>query len=94
MNLILNSINFIKCKYEVVEDEIGKDNQILNNKGFFNLERKNKEILNKINTIINGKILSNILTYKFDKEGSYDIYITSNYLITDMSLMFYRCYYL
>ena len=67
MNIIINSINFIKCKYEVEEDEIGKDIQILNSKVFFNLEIKNKEILNKIILIIDGKKLSNILTYKFDK---------------------------
>ena len=67
MNIIINNINFIKCKYVVEEDEIGKDIQILNSKVFFNLEIKNKEILNKINLIIDGKKLSNILTYKFDK---------------------------
>ena len=67
MNIIINNINFIKCKYVVEGDEIGKDIQILNSKVFFNLEIKNKEILNKINLIIDGKKLSNILTYKFDK---------------------------
>ena len=35
--------------------------------------------------------MSNILTYKFNKEGLYNIYITSNILITNMSCMFCDC---
>jgi surface protein len=88
MNIIINNINYIKCIYEIKKDDLGKDIQILNNKGYF---IKNEEILNKMKVIINGEIKSNILTYKFNKEGLYNIYITSNHLITNMSYMFSGC---
>ena len=91
MNIIINKINFIKCIYEINKDDLGKDIQILNNKYHWRKYIINDEILKKINVIINGEIKSNILTYKFNKEGLYNIYITSNYLITNMSGMFRGC---
>ena len=91
MNIIINNINYIKCIYEIKKDDLGKDIQILNNKGYFDDDIKNEEILNKMKVIINGEIKSNILTYKFNKEGLYNIYITSNHLITNMSYMFFDC---
>ena len=91
MNIIINIINYIKCKNEIKKYDIGKDIRILNNKSSYDENIINKEILNKINVIINGEIMSNILTYKFNKEGLYNIYITSNILITNMSYMFCDC---
>ena len=91
MNIIINNINYIKCIYEIKKDDLGKDIQILNNKGLLDNDIKNEEILNKMKVIINGEIKSNILTYKFNKEGLYNIYITSNHLITNMSYMFSCC---
>ena len=89
MNIIINNINYIKCIYEIKKDDLGKEIQILNNKYYKGII--NEEILNKMKVIINGEIKSNILTYKFNKEGLYNIYITSNHLITNMSYMFYDC---
>ena len=88
MNIIINNINYIKCLYEIKKDDLGKDIKIINNELYFN---SNKEILKEIKIIINGKINSNILTYKFNKEGLYYFYITRNHLITDMRRMFYKC---
>ena len=91
MNIIINNINYIKCIYEIKKDDLGKDIQILNNKRWLDDDIKNEEILNKMKVIINGEIKSNILTYNFNKEGLYNIYITYNHLITNMSYIFFDC---
>ena len=91
MNIIINNLNYIKCIYEIKKHYLGKDIQILNNKALLDNDIKNEEVLNKMKVIINGEIKSNILTYKFNKEGLYNIYITYNHLITNMSYMFYNC---
>ena len=77
MNIIINNLNYIKCIYEIKKHYLGKDIQILNNEGYYyNKVIINEEVLNKMKVIINGEIKSNILTYKFNKEGLYNIYIT------------------
>jgi len=92
MNIIINNLNYIKCIYEIKKHYLGKDIQILNNEGYYyNKVIINEEVLNKMKVIINGEIKSNILTYKFNKEGLYNIYITYNHLITNMSYMFFDC---
>jgi len=89
MNKIINIINYIKCIYEIKRDDIGKDIQIINN----NLDSHyfNEEIEKEIKIIMNGKIISNNLTYKFNTEGLYVIYFISNKLLINMSYMFYNC---
>ena len=89
MNIIIDKINFIKCKFEIKKDDLGKKTQIINNTNLLNL--KNEEIDKEINIIINGEILSNMLTYKFNKEGLYNIYIISYNNLTNMSCMFSEC---
>ena len=89
MNIIIDKINFIKCKFEIKKDDLGKKTQIINNTNLLNL--KNEEIEKEINIIINGEILSNILTYKFNEEGLYNIYIISYNNLTNMSCMFSEC---
>jgi len=89
MNIIINVINYIKCIYEIKRDDIGKDIQIINNKDSFQF---NKEIEKEIKIIMNGKIISNILTYKFNTEGLYIIYLISNNLLTNMKCMFEKCF--
>ena len=32
MNIIINKINFIKCKYEIKKDDVGKEIQIISGK--------------------------------------------------------------
>ena len=88
MNIIINIINFIKCKYKIKKEDIGKDIQIINNK---NLKGENEEIKREIKIIIDGETKSNILTYKFDKEGSYIFYIISNNIISNISGLFNDC---
>ena len=90
MNIIINKINFIKCIYEIKEDNIGKEIQILNRKVFKDVN-KNEEIEKKIELIINGEIKKNILKYKFNKEGLYEIYIIIKESLNNISYMFSRC---
>ena len=89
MNIIINKINFIKCIYEIKKEDIGKEVQIINNKGVFS--RINEEIEKEIKAIIDGEIKSNILKYKLDEEGIYIIYLISYNLLTNMKGMFYNC---
>ena len=91
LNIIINKINFIKCVYEIKKDDINKEIQIINNKGEYDDKIQNAEIQNKVKIIINGEIESNILKYKFNKEGDYIIYLISYNDLTDMSWMFYEC---
>jgi len=91
MNIIINVINYIKCVYEIKRDDIGKDIQIINNKNKDSYSKFNEEIEKEIKIIMNGKIISNILTYKFNTEGLYIIYLISNNLLTNMSFMFSYC---
>ena len=91
MNIIINNINYIKCVYEIKQEDIGKEIQIINNKYYDWGDIKNKEIEKEIKVIIDGEIKSNIMKYKFNKEGEYIIYLVSYNLLTDMSCMFYLC---
>jgi surface protein len=91
MNIIINKINFIKCKYEINKDDLGKDIQIINNKDY-NDKIRNNEMEKEIKVIINGEIKSNILKYKFNKEGIYVIYLITYNLLTNMSGMFNDCF--
>ena len=90
MSVILNKINFIKCKYEIKKEDLGKDIQIISGKDFFG-KLKNEEIAKEMKTIIDGEINSNILEYKFNKEGIYIIYFLSYNFLTNMSYMFCKC---
>ena len=81
---IIDSNNFIKCIYEIKKDDIGKDIQIINKLP----EEKSKEI--KI--IINGETKSDILQYKFNKEGLYSVYFIFQYLPLSMYGRFTDCY--
>ena len=89
MNIIINKIHFIKCIYNIKKEDIGKYIQIINYKNLYG--KINKEIEKEIKIIINGEIKSNILKYKFDKEGDYIIYLISYNKLTDMSYMFRNC---
>ena len=89
MNIIVNIIKFIKCKFQIKKEDIGKDIQIINNK---NLKGENEEIKREIKIKIDGETKSNIFTYIFDKEGSYMIYIISNNIISNKSGLFNDCH--
>ena len=93
MNVIINKINFIKCIYNVTKKDINRDIQIINNKKKENSgnNRKNDEIEKEIRVIIEGEIKSNILKYKFNKEGEYIIYLIAINYLTNTSFMFYNC---
>ena len=93
MNIIINNINYIKCKYEIKKEDIGNELQIINNRDYYDYynDTINKEIEKEIKVIIDGEILSNILKYKFNKEGIYIIYLISYNLLIDMSYMFCYC---
>ena len=90
MNIIINKINFIKGIYEIKKDDVGKDIQLINSKDDLG-NIKNEEIEKNIKIIINGEIESNILKYKFNKEGDYIIYFISYNELTNMSCMFDHC---
>ena len=90
MNIIMNKINFIKCIYNIKVEDTERDIQIINNKGYDD-KNKNEEIEKEIKVIINGEIKSNILKYKFTKEGEYTIYLSANKNLTNMAFMFNGC---
>ena len=90
MNIIINKINFIKCIYNIKKEDSDKDIQIINNRDIL-CYNENNEIEKEIKVIIDGEIKSNILTYKFFKEGIQNIYLISNNDLTNMSFMFYNC---
>ena len=54
-------------------------------------KNKNDEIEKEVKIIINGEIKSNILSYRFNKEGDNIIYLVSHNELTDMSYMFSGC---
>ena len=93
MKMIIDKINYIKCKYNVkIKDN--KEIQIINNKDNDKdclLNYINNEIPKEIKIIINGEINSNILTYRLNKEGIYTIYIMTYNLLNNMSYMFNNC---
>ena len=62
MNLIINKTNFIKCIYNINNENIGKEIQIINNGHYNFYKRFIKKIFN-IKVIINGKIKSNTFKY-------------------------------
>ena len=89
MNIIINNINYIKCIYEITKDDLGKIILILSDE--LVCGDSNEETLKKLNVISNKEIFSYDFTYKFNKEGLYIFYFTSNHLITNMSYMFCNC---
>ena len=88
---IINKINYIKGIYEIKNDYIGKNIQIINNQNN-KVKKINEEILRKIKIIVEGEIKMNILKYTFTKEGLYQIYIFSDDILTNLSYMFRNCY--
>jgi len=91
MNLIINKINFIKCIYNIRKEDIGNKIQIINDEYYINNKLiKNKEIKNKIKIMLKGEEIKS-LTYKFNKEGKYTIYLLVKKPIMNMSPMFYGC---
>ena len=92
MNLIINKINFIKCIYNIGKKDIGKEIVIINDEYYyFNKYYKNNEIKNKIKIMLNGEEIKS-LTYKFNKEGKYTVYLYVKEPIINMSAMFYGCF--
>ena len=89
INLIINKINFIKCKYYIKPFD-DKTIQIMNNEGLGEYYR-NEEIYSKMKVIINGEIFSKNLKYKFNSKGTQIVYLISENLLTNMSFMFYDC---
>ena len=90
MHLIINKINFIKCKYIIKKIDFDKPIQI------FNIESsvysfRNEEIYSKIKVLINGEIFAKNLIYKFYSIGTQIVYLISDNLLTNMSFMFYDC---
>ena len=91
MNIIINKINFIKCKYEIKKKDVGKYIQIVNDKDFSS-NIINIEIEKEMKIIIDGEIKSNIFKYKFNKEGLKTIYLIAYNPLTNMSCMFKNCF--
>ena len=95
-NLILNKFNFMKCVYHVKSKDIGEKVQIINN-GFTdedNFYKYNIEIENKIDILIEGGLRANTFSYKFPKEGKYNVYIIQKRGLSDMSHLFNQCTHL
>ena len=88
MNLLLKKINYIKAKFEIKHENLGKEIQILNDTY---ISHRNDEIRKINNIIINRELTNTIYRYLFNKEGIYIIYYLSDELLTDMSYMFFKC---
>ena len=73
--------NIIKCLFDIPYDEY--NTEILNNS-----QSCQKEIINKVQIIINRKEINNISKYKFHKKGIYEVKIKEIETIKDMSYMF------
>ena len=87
--------NSIKCIYEIEKEDLNKEINLIN-KGYYSVSyvkfiETNKDITSKVNFIINGEKKTDILTYKFNKEGIYTIYIIGKKDFTNMSGMFHDC---
>ena len=92
MKIIINKINYIKCIYDIKRDNLGMQIQIINNTNNSGDKLiRNREIINNLDIIIEGKINSKILTGSFRKEGLYTVYLSSNEIFTNTSYMFYGC---
>ena len=90
MNIIINKINFIKCIYNIKNEDKAEYIQIINNKSK-NSSIKNPEIENNIKIMVNGEIISNTLKYKFNKESNQNIYLLFYNELTNMSCLFSNC---
>ena len=94
INLLINKIDYIKCIYNINKEDVGKEIQLINNK-YYNYDMKklisNDELETKVKIMINGEQKTNILKYKFDKEGKYKIYIYLDNSELSISGMFYEC---
>ena len=92
INIIIG--NIIKCIYEINGFNLNKQIQIINN-GYYDKNNKfietNKEIKNKFEIMINGKIKSNTMKYKFNKRGYFTIFIIIRKRMINMSCMFSNC---
>ena len=94
INLIIDKIDYIKCIYNIKNENIGKEIQIMNNK-YYNYDLKkfiyNGEIENKVKVMINGEKKSNIFKYIFHKEGKYKLYFYKDITLLNISGLFYNC---
>lgn len=93
INIIINKINFIKCKCFSEYDD--KEIQIINNGYGGNFWKKefvkcNNEIETKIKVMIEGEIKPNILKYKFNY-GYHKILLLIDDSLTNASCMFSNC---
>jgi hypothetical protein len=78
MNVFIETMNSIQCTYTIDSYNINKNIQIINN-GYYDYKKLkhivvNKDIGNKVKIMIDGKIKSNIMEYKFEKAGNHKVY--------------------
>ena len=85
IELIINSISFIKCTYEIFDYN---NVQIINNTDGIEV---NKDIESKIKLLNNGKKEKLIFTKTLDKLGIKTIYFTIEQQLNDMSFLFNSC---
>jgi len=81
IQLIINNINFIKCIYNINNNNIYKEIKIINSNDF-------KE------GIIDGELIEINKFKKFNKEGNISIYFLQKYSLYNIEKMFYGCKYL
>ena len=82
--------NYIIAKYKILKENIKKETQILN----YNQIDDSfvpKELQDNCEIFINGKKIQFSFTYKFEKEGIYEIKFNFTKKLTNASFMFYYC---
>ena len=89
INKIIQSINYIKCVYDIKESNVGKEIQIINNIDYFG-KKKNNEI-EKLEIYSNGIKQDLTLKYEFFEKGKKSLIIMSKENITNMNGMFFKC---
>ena len=90
---IFDKLNFIKCVYNVNNENLGKEIQILNS-GYISdgkLYEMNKEIKYKIIILVEGQIKTNIFKYTFYTKGEHNVYLIQNSPLFNAEYLFYDC---
>ena len=94
----LSNNNFIICEYDIKEDNINKEIQILNcfeqalkEKSYLSGIENEKELRENCELYLNDEKINFCFKYKFPREGKYKIKMAFKRYLTNTNYMFYEC---
>ncbi len=94
----LSNNNFIICEYDIKEDNINKEIQILNcfeqalkEKSYLSGIENEKELRENCELYLNDEKINFCFKYKFPREGKYKIKMAFKRYFTNINYMFYEC---